>query len=150
MQAREIYQSFIDFAARALWDRRYEELAARLHYPHVIASQDSEVTVDTPACSVDLARSFRDNLSALRADAYHRVCLDAAFAGEDRIVGRHRNFVLRGALQLLPAYEGHLILLRDGQGDWLGAGNRSFIRNADIQIHHTRDHCVANPDQSAR
>lgn len=132
--AKAIYQTFLDETSSMIWDHDHAAYAARMKYPYRMhtAAKDTlnKTTADTEACS----RSFRENLTSLGAQAYHRICNMADFETSGRILGTHTSYVLRGATALLQPFKSRLVLHLEN-GVWLGGDFLTEIRNADLKIN---------------
>ena len=124
------YQAHLDLVSEHLWNRRFEELAEVMSYPHELNVNDELITVDSPGTLLDWATKFRDTLEAMGATSYLRVAIAAAFSNDDetQIDGFHRVYALNGATHLIEPYASEArIVLRDGV--WLGAGVRATLRS---------------------
>lgn len=129
--APAIYQSWLDTLANAVWDRDYQTVAAAMSYPGKMITEDAELEFETPAQMVEATRAFRDNLSQLRADAYHRICVTAWFVGPDsaRIDGTHVTYIMSGGRYVIDPFMNKMTLVwRNAR--WLGGGLRSGVRNS--------------------
>ncbi|MGB3406135.1 MAG: hypothetical protein WBA67_01435 [Jannaschia sp.] len=123
MEPRDIYQIHLDHVSRALWDRDWEESVGYWTYPHVMKTVDGVGTVYGAEEMIVYSKAFRERMAGLGATAYHRVCVSAQYdpADNDRILGRHRTYILRGGNYLVPPYDCDMILHR-APGIWMSAG----------------------------
>jgi hypothetical protein len=122
-EAKRIYQAYLDLASDALWDERFEDMAACMEFPLVLKARDLTQRIANPEELHEVARITLDSMRRLGATAYHRVCLTADFlpGNPDVIIGRHRIFLLRGGTYVVDPYEGSAQLHRRA-GQWRGAG----------------------------
>ncbi|UWQ16503.1 hypothetical protein [Jannaschia sp. M317] len=133
--AADIYQTNLDEVTNLLWARDYEGVCRHLLFPSRMETNDKGVQVENAEQMILSLRSQRDSLERLGAQGYHRLCLAAEFdpLNPDRIVGRHRTYVLRGGTYVIPPYEADMALERVN-GRWLCAGLRAYVRNADAGV----------------
>lgn len=128
--ARDIYQAHLDIVGRALFAHDFDTVCAMMSYPSRMETVDAEIVLETPEDYIPSLEAFYDNIKALGAREYHRICRRAEFTSpaQDRIKGVHATYILSGAAPLLPPYENHMTLvLQDGR--WLGAGIRAGVSN---------------------
>ena len=113
--ARDIYQAHLDVVSAAVWARSYGTLTRHIDETIDIRTIDTSHAAVPRAQAIGNLMAFRKGMDEIGATAYHRVCLDAAFAGEGRIEGRHRTYVLRGGNYAIDPYDNDMTLvLRDG------------------------------------
>ena len=120
--AAAIYQAWLDRVAAALWNGDHARVAASMAYPHVMATEDGAVHFETPEKLAEASAEFRTTLTRMGAQAYHRICTDAAFSATDRIDGRHMTYILRGGTYVVPPFANKMTLVQQDGGAWLGAG----------------------------
>lgn len=122
---KAIYQAHLDVVSSALWHRDFEAVSVMMHYPDTIVAKDLTQRFDVPADNMHAARLMRESIARLGATAYHRICVMAEFVegDQDRIVGRHRTYLLNGGTYVIPPFESDMTLRRVG-ARWLGAGIR--------------------------
>lgn len=126
--AHALYQTHLDVVSDAVWRRSHSTLARHVDGVLDIETLD-KMHLRTPrAQAIGNLIAFRRAMEGIGATAYHRLCLDAAFAGEDRIEGRHRTYVLRGGNYAIDPYECDMVLrLRDGV--WMMSDTRVSRRH---------------------
>jgi len=135
LSAAAIYQSWLDELASAVWDRRYEFVADAMIYPSKMITEDAELEFTEPEPMIEAARAFRENLSQMRADAYHRICVRAWFIGDaaTRINGEHVTYIMSGGRYVVEPFANEMTLVWDN-ARWLGGGIRSLVRNSRLMI----------------
>lgn len=133
----EIYQAWLDRIDRCFWQGRDEEVAAAMHYPHSMATQDAVVHFDRPEKMIEAARHFREALRSAGAQNYARLCVEAAFATPDRIEGRHQTFILSGGRYVVEPFMNSMTLVRR-DGAWFGAGVTYDVRNTELPVLSAR------------
>ena len=122
-EVKGIVQAHLDLVSVALWERRWEAVADAVAYPHVIDTVDRSLTMHTREALIREVRLLRDNLDALAATAYHRICLRAELTDAGTIVGLNRTYILRGGSYVVAPYETTMTLVRSdpaagGDGAW--------------------------------
>ncbi|WP_371153535.1 hypothetical protein [Jannaschia sp. 2305UL9-9] len=132
--AKPIYQAFLDETSELMWNQDYATYATRMQYPYRMRTAAKDTFNEVPEDSVACSRAFRENLTAMGAQAFHRICIQAEFETSNRIHGVHTTYILRGATELLPPFRTHLTL-HFVDGIWLGGDVVAEIRNADISIN---------------
>ncbi len=120
MNAPRIYQDYLDRVSSRMWDEDADGVAAMMTYPHVVHLPRADRIIDCAAAQERDVRAFRDELRAMGATAFHRLCRTAAVDPScvDRIVGRHTTYVMAGGGYLLPPYECEMSLRRDATDGW--------------------------------
>ena len=147
--AREIYQDHLDAVSEAIWDRRFDDVAALMAYPHRRRLGTRDIVVDDPDMLRAEARAFRETLDGFGATGYIRVCRHAVSDAPGRIVGWHETFVVRGGTYQVSPYEAEITLLRHGDR-WfasdchaptfpLSVNNYPLAREADLRRGTTSD-----------
>ncbi|WP_179379531.1 hypothetical protein [Jannaschia marina] len=144
--ARETYQTHLDTVSRHLWNGEAEGVASMLRYPHVIHLPEADRIITDPEEQKKDAEAFRESLSALGATAFHRLCREARFDPntEDRIIGIHTTYVMRGGSYLTDPYDCAMSLLRQADGRWLADAIRVSVRNSGMAYYH-RDNIRNRP-----
>ena len=132
--AATIYQDWLDRIAVALWASDFETVAAAMHYPHMMQTEDGEVWFHDPEQTIQGARDFRRYLASMGAQAYMRLCTQAHFTHENKgILGNHTTYVIRGGTYVIAPFTNEMTLTcRDGK--WLGAGTRAACTNHECTI----------------
>ncbi|MEM9320197.1 MAG: hypothetical protein AAGA70_14520 [Pseudomonadota bacterium] len=128
-QAREIYQSWLDLLAQAVWCRDFDRVASHMTYPNTMETVDGSSTIETPDEMLAAVSDFRKFLERVGAQAYLRVCTSAQFVSADtQITGQHTTYILRGGTYLLPPFSNEMTLTRGAQ-HWLGTYIRADVNN---------------------
>ena len=134
---RIIYQAFLDEVSSLLWNGSYDGVAGKLSYPHTIHMPETDCTIPGPEQQKRDTQAFRESLNALGATAFHRMCRQARFDPEtdDRIVGVHTTYVMRGGSYLTDPYDCAMSLIRGEDGLWLSDAIRVTIRNSGMTYY---------------
>ncbi|MEM8881307.1 MAG: hypothetical protein AAGC82_11985 [Pseudomonadota bacterium] len=127
--AAELYQTWLDRMAEAIWWREWDVVSGAMIYPHKMETKDGEIAFHNPDDMVEAATDFREYLGRIGANAYLRVCNSADFADEMQTIrGVHTTYILRGGSYLVPPFSNQMTLTHV-DGLWLGAGIRAAVSN---------------------
>ncbi|CTQ50428.1 hypothetical protein [Jannaschia donghaensis] len=146
MTARTTYQTHLDLVSGHLWNGEADGVAAMLFYPHVIHLPEADRIISNPEEQSKDAEAFRESLSALGATAFHRLCREARFDpnDENRIIGIHRTYVMRGGSYLTDPYDCAMSIVQQADGRWLADAIRVSVRNSGMAYYH-RDNIRNRP-----
>lgn len=116
--ARDIYQANLDAVTRALWVMDVAAAREHIALPKRMVTDEGDFVVTNEADMRLLMQDFRNRLTSLGAEAYHRVCLTAQFANarQDIIHGTHRTFILRDGQMLVHGRDNHMVLVKNLKG----------------------------------
>ena len=133
--ARAIYQANLDAVSRAVWEQDIDAALAHLELPNRMATQDTEFILVDAAELLRAIANLRESLTRLGATGFHRICQDAVVdpSRPDRIIGRHRSYVLRGGSHVLPPYESQMSLVQTAAG-WKANDIYSEVNNRDMTV----------------
>lgn len=128
-RAEHIYQDWLDRVSALIMANDFEAVAANMHYPQTMATEDGVLAFENPAEMVEAAAAFRAFLARMGTTDYHRICESAVFeGGGDRISGEHTTYIVRGGSFAVPPYRNTMWLRFDGDR-WLGAGIEAAVPN---------------------
>lgn len=130
MNARGIYQCYLDDVSSNLWNDDSIRVSAKIYYPHVIRMPHGVRVITSAEEQIRDAKAFRESLDALGATAFHRHCREARFDPGDpgRIIGVHTTYIIRGGSHLTPPYDCAMSILRQADGTWLSDAIRVSVR----------------------
>jgi hypothetical protein len=116
--AMDIYQRNLDEVAQAIWEKNFEAALAHFAFPKHMATPDADVTIHEPEAMLQALAELRESLSRIGATAFLRICKEAVFdpRDEDRIIGSHVSYVLRGGTNVVPPYTSRMVLVRQPDG----------------------------------
>jgi hypothetical protein len=135
MLAVSTYQTNLDAVSQALWDRDLAQILRHIALPNMMLTEDAELVISSADEMQIVATEFRDHLDRLGADAYVRICRQAAFVPGSRtmIMGMHDTFILRDGVPVIAPLKNRMTLLLI-DGCWRGARLEVETRNTDCPI----------------
>jgi hypothetical protein len=127
IDALRIYQNFLDVTAAALLARDAEPFLARVHLPHLVATETQLVEIADMATSRRHFFGLADALRSQGADSYVRLARAVAFTAPDRIAGRHVSMITARGVLVSPRFETEVEMERRG-GVWGSVRTRHRAR----------------------
>ncbi len=113
-----IYQGVLDNTSAALIARDDAAFLRHIIYPHTLVTETQTLHIPDRATALHHFLRFSDSLAALGITEYIRIADHAAFDGPDKIAGRHKSHLIRGAVRAVPPFNNEITLERIEGGLW--------------------------------
>lgn len=132
-EAMAIYQDVLDHVSRAVNSDTPEDAEPWLAKPHVLQTDDVEITLRTVEMVRATLRDFSDNLKRMGMTDYIRIAKEAWFVDPDHIAGWHLTYALNSGINMVEPYKVDMRLAHLN-GVWRVTHNRSHVLNHECRI----------------
>ncbi len=113
-EVRHIYQGILDVMTAAILSRDSRTWCAHIMTPHLMATSDGRVILETTEQVVTGLETFADSLARMDVVNISRECETARLTDPSTIVGYHTNRLTRRDGTTLPPYQSKWVLQKLG------------------------------------
>lgn len=133
--AAAIYQDNLDAVTDALWRGDVPGILNHIALPNSMVTEDASYIINSIDEMTIVATEFRDHLTSIGADGYHRLCLSARYVTDNRdmIIGLHETRMVNGGVCFGTPYLNRMTLLKRN-GNWQGVMVEAETSNEDLTI----------------
>lgn len=132
-EAMAIYQEVLDHVSKAINSDTPEDAEEWLAKPHVLQTDDVEMTLRTSEMVRATLIDFADNLKRMGMTDYIRIAKEAWFTDPDHIEGWHITYALNSGLNMVEPYKVDMKVARQND-QWRVTLNRSHVLNHECRI----------------